>query len=306
MDRTLPHDEPERGHDEVGKPISRPPGLAKRQDALPPAVPEPQPPLVQESVSVRGDRVHSPTRSRPIYAVSPDERQTMVDVGRFRTITTKDLIEWRYAGNGAKTQADLRSLVTQGLLQRKTVWTGRHREKETFWALTSSGKRLLKRDPVLPSGQAIYAGFVKPAELRHDAAIYPMYHREAQLIAKEGGRIKRVVLDFELKKKAYSPLAKAKALPPKEYAARQAQIAGEHGLKVVNGHLVLPDLRIEYETEDGSPERVDLELATASYHGSHAAEKVAAGLKMYAAPDTAERLTAALEEREITAEILHL
>jgi hypothetical protein len=201
---------------------------------------------------------------------------------------------------------ELRSLARQNLVQRKTVWTGRHRDKETFWALTEQGKRLARRNGAIPSRQALYAGFVKPAELRHDAAIYPMYQKEAQRLTKEGARIQRIVLDYELKKKVYSPLAKAKSLPASEYARRQSEIAEEHGLRVINGHIVLPDLRVEYETADGSTEYIDLEVATANYHGSHASEKAAAGFRMYASPDTAERLSRALEEREIIAEIFSL
>ena len=38
--------------------------------------------------------------------------------------------------------------------------------------LTKAGKKLLKSQHIGPSDQAIYNGFVKPTELRHDAAIY--------------------------------------------------------------------------------------------------------------------------------------
>jgi len=51
---------------------------------------------------------------------------------------------------------------------------------------------------------------------------------------------------------------------------------------------------------------LDLEVATENYHGSHAAEKAAAGFRIYASQDTAARLSRALEEREITAVILSL
>lgn len=255
----------------------------------------------------RNSRVRQPLREeRQVYSVSPDERQTMYDIGRFRTINTADLAGLKYLGKEAQMQRDLRHLVAQNLVQTKTAWTGRDRETETYVALTEAGKRLLKREHVGPRSQALYTGFVKPAELRHDAAIYPMFSREAARIDKEGGRIRRVVLDYELKKKVYSPLAKAKALPRDQYRARQAEIAKENGLKVVNGHIVLPDLRIEYEDRHGVAAQLDLEVASESYHGSHAAEKAAAGFRIYASPETAARLSHALEEREITAEILSL
>ena len=52
-----------------------------------------------------------------------------------------------------------------------------------------------------------------------------MYQAEANLIAKRRGSIRRDVLDYELKKKVYSPLAKARALPPIEFAKCQADAA---------------------------------------------------------------------------------
>src|SRR5882724_7196426 len=236
----------------------------------------------------RDNRMRRPARCRrEIYSISPDQRETMYDLGRFRVISSNDLVAFRYPRNEPRMLEDLRSLTAQGLVQRKSAWTGRDGETDTFWTLTKAGKRLLKRQYPVPDGQAIYGGFVKPAELRHDAAIYSVFRREAARIEKEGGRIRRVILDFELKKKAYSPLAKAKALPPAEYTRRQAEIAREHGLKVVNGHIVLPDLRIEYVDRHGVAAQLDLEVASENYHGSHAAEKAAAGFKIYASPDTA-------------------
>jgi hypothetical protein len=255
----------------------------------------------------RGSRRREASRGgRQVYRTSEDERRVLQDVGRFRTISVADLKDLRYAGNDATMRQDVRSLTAQGLLSQQQVWTGRDREKESFLALTQAGKRLARRNPELAKGQVLYAGFCKPAELRHDAAIYRMYEHEARRIVMEGGKVKRVVLDYELKRKAYSPLARARALSDREFARRQAEIARDHGLKVVNGHIALPDLRIEYETRSGAAAQVDLEVASESYHGSHAAEKAAAGFTIYARADTADRLQAALEEREITADILYL
>ena len=156
------------------------------------------------------------------------------------------------------------------------------------------------------SGQALYSGFVKPAEVRHDAAIYRMYQAEKQKIEKTGGRIRRVVLDYELKQKVYSPLAKARHLPPLEYARRQAEVARQNGLTVIEGKIPLPDLRIEYEGPSGDLARVDLELATEHYHGPALQAKAQAGFKMYAADGSASKLSRVLEDREITAAILSL
>lgn len=239
------------------------------------------------------------------YSFNADERAVLTDLGRFRVMATPDIERFRYGGHATRMQQDLRSLLAQGMIQRKTVWLGKPRAKATFYALTKAGKGLLKRERK-GTGQVVYSGFVKPAELGHDAAIYPAFHREAERIAREGGTVRRVVLDFELKKKVYPALARARALSAAEYTQLQAEIAHAHGLKVVNGHIALPDLRIEYTLPSGASAQVDVEVASESYHGSHAAEKAAAGFRIYAAHDTAARLSAALDEREITAEILAL
>ena len=79
--------------------------------------------------------------------------------------------------------------------------------------LTKAGKRVLEQLHRQPSQPAFYAGLVKPQEGAHDASIYRMHQAEATQIAKRRGAIRRVVLDYELKKKVYSPLAKVGALP---------------------------------------------------------------------------------------------
>jgi hypothetical protein len=227
------------------------------------------------------------------------------EIGRFRTLAVDDLVRQKYAGDVDKMRQDLRALNAQGLIQHRTIWAGKRQGKVEFVALTRQGKKLLEGESKT-TGQVYYDRFVKPAEILHDAAIYRMYEAERDRIEKAGGNIRRVVLDYELKQKAYSPLAKAKALPPLDYARRQEEIARENGLKVLQGHITLPDLRIEYETTQGEQAHVDLELATEHYHGSHLASKAQAGFKMYAVEGTAGRLSSVLEEREITAEILSL
>ena len=78
--------------------------------------------------------------------------------------------------------------------------------------------------------------------------IYRLYEKAAQKIESEGGTKLRVVLDYEMKRDLYRDLAKLKSLSPAEQEAKRSEIAQEHGLKVVNGKIPLPDLRIEYET----------------------------------------------------------
>jgi hypothetical protein len=270
-------------------------GPAERQERARDATRAPELSREREPVSIRGR----------IFRVSERERRTMEDIGKFRTIAMEDLVN-RYGGNAGRMRQDVRSLAAQGLVQRRPVWLSPRNEKLTVLVLTRAGKDLLEQAPSRDTSQTLYAGFVKPAEVAHDAAIYRMFQAEARRIEQDGGRVRCVVLDYELKQKVYSPLAKVKGLPALDYARRQIEVAQANHLKVVAGKIPLPDLRIEYETSRGDLARVDLELATHHYHGSHLQTKAEAGFKMYAPAEDSGRLSAVLEEREITAAILSL
>jgi hypothetical protein len=240
------------------------------------------------------------------FQISPREMDALRTIGRFRTVAVTDLVKHAYGGQSRQLRDDLKSLAAQGLLQQRSALTRRGKQTLEVVVLTKTGKSLLER-PGECEGQALYAGFVKRSEVAHDAAIYGMFQAERKRIERAGGRVQRIVLDYELKRLAYTPLAKARpTLPPKEFAKRQAAVAQEYGLSLVESRLVLPDLRIEYVTPDDRLARVDLELATEHYHGSHLAAKAAAGFRFYAADGSAARLSRVLEERQIAASILSL
>jgi hypothetical protein len=153
--------------------------------------------------------------------------------------------------------------------------------------LTKRGRNhLSKQARGSGDAQLFHAGFVKPAEVKHDLGIYRMYHAEAAKIEKQGGTITRVMLDFELKKKLYSELNRSESESQSHRPDRKREIADHHQIGVVDGRFVIPDLRIEYETTDREPAKVDLELATSDYKSSQVRSKHAAGLKIYA-PDSA-------------------
>lgn len=252
-------------------------------------------------------REHALVRMRgSIYRLSPAELETMYDIGRFRTVAIVDLARHRYRGEIPAMQQDLRALRAQGLVQTRTVWNGPRIQNLPVVVLTKLGKEILQRHGSPQAGQALYARFVKPNEVRHDAAIYRMFQAECQKIERAGGRVRRVVLDYELKKKVYAPLAKAKALSPSEYAKRQQDVAQQHGLRVIDGKIPLPDLRLEFETRSGELSRVDLELATKHYHARALAQKAQAGFSFYAADGSGAKLSQVLEERDITVAILSL
>jgi hypothetical protein len=246
-------------------------------------------------------------RLRDREGISSAQRAVLWEAGRFRTVAVSDLEQAQYRGRASLLHQDLKHLIAQSLIERRTITVNGRGKTLTVLALTRRGKSLLKRTArdEGDTAQALYTGFVKPREIVHDAALYRMYLAEAGRIEREAGRVRRVVLDYELKKRAYSPLAKAHDLPPLAYAERQQEIAGENGLQVVDGHIVLPDLRIEYEAQDGEERHIDLELATRNYRSAHIRSKAAAGFKVYADTNSGA-LFAVLDDHDLIAELLRL
>ncbi len=173
---------------------------------------------------------HEPVRSKErTYVLAERDLPTLQEIGKFRAVTQEDLEHFRFEGDRGKAGYDLRRLSEQGLITRRIVTT-RRVEKLGVIALTREGKSFLDRDqrrrgPDSADRQQYYSDVKKPAEIFHDSAIYRMYEAEATRLQSSGGRIRRVILDYELKKKLYRPLARARAISPEEYSRRQEQIA---------------------------------------------------------------------------------
>jgi hypothetical protein len=190
------------------------------------------------------------------------------------------------------------SLVTDRIIeisQKKTL---------RIVTLTKTGHRLLKNTGRVPDNQPIYHGLAKPREVKHDADLYRLYQKEAASIERRGCRPVRVLLDYELKRHLNRDLALLGT--EKDDPVRKTQVAEKHHLRVVNGKIPVPDLRVEYETQELELRHVDLELATRDYRPRAMAEKAAAGFSLYGRSEDASRLRRVLDEREITARVLTL
>jgi hypothetical protein len=243
---------------------------------------------------------------RQVYQWSDLERAVMLEVGRFRTMDEEDVARAFYGGMEGPFRQDLKDLLDQGLIERRSVVVGKNRNVRHVIVLSKKGKRLLGRQGDVERGQSIYAGFVKPAEASHDASVYRMYEAEAKQIQSRGGTIRRVVLDFEFKRKLYAELNKAGDYGEVSYSRRQEDLARLYELPVVDGKISLPDLRIEYDTREGDRAHIDLELATEHYRPGHMRQKTRAGFKLYGVNTTSRGRRAGWEGRELTAEVLAL
>lgn len=237
------------------------------------------------------------------YSLRESEVQALIEIGKFRVVSVDDLARLRYTSDRTRMENDVQSLRRQGLLEQHSI-EGHDGRSKNVLAITREAHNLLTRQNWIPEGQAIYHGLAKPKEVRHDADLYRLYHKVADEIESSGGRVRRVVLDYELKRELYKKLSQID--PHKNPAYERIRVANEYDLHVVNDKIPVPDLRIEYEDECRNLERLDLEIATRDYRARGLAEKAKAGFHLFARQQDHPKLRRVLDTHEITARIFSL
>src|SRR5216683_2621067 len=237
------------------------------------------------------------------YSLRASEVRTLTDIGKFRVVPADDLARFGYQGNRTQMESDARSLTRQGLVEQRTI-EGHSSYSTKVLTLTKDGHRLLGRAQLISHRQATYHGLVKPKEARHDADLYRLYQKVAREIERSGGQVRRVVLDFELKKDLYQALSRMR--PDKDPRYERIFIANQFDLKVVDGKIPIPDLRIEYEDDCRDVRRLDLEIATRDYRPQGLGEKAKAGFHMFARQQDHAKLRRVLDTQEISARIFAL
>ena len=268
----------EKNTDDTGMPdgLSRSGGEARQRT-----------PSEHEFQKTFGENRREPVRVHDrMFHLRLSERATLDALGRFRVIDAGDLGRGVYGKDGELARSDFRALIRQRLITPVSI---RSAEGETrrLLTLTRDGHAVARSRA--GGGQQLYWGFAKPAECAHDSRLYRAYlHEERQLIAK-GDSVKRVVLDYALKRDYFSRLNTKR--DGRDYRQRQWEVGRELHLSIIDGHVVFPDFRIEYEDERGELGRVDVEVATGNYRAQHVAVKAAAGFRVYADGGTAGRLS---------------
>jgi hypothetical protein len=129
---------------------------------------------------------------------------------------------------------------------------------------------------------------MKPRELTHDVKVYRAYERVEERIRDRGGRVRRVVLDYELKRD-YQRFLHERNRDKKDCDGRPAREADEivhwaqeHNLPYEeDGHVHFPDARVEYEDRDGRSRFEDVEIVTPHYRGAHAGAAAKSGFSCY-------------------------
>lgn len=157
-------------------------------------------------------RERRPVRERDrVYEIDGSESRVLATIGAFRVVSESDLHDLRDDSNGAR--RSVRHLEEEGLIRTSPLSS-----EDRAVVLTERGRDLLEAnryerdDDAHEPRQTFYAGLRKPRELTHDTKVYRAYQRAEERLRGQGGRVQRVVLDYELKRdypgRRYRPLSR--------------------------------------------------------------------------------------------------
>ena len=221
------------------------------------------------------------------FELRASEVRILATTGAFRVVPAKDLVDHREKAADART-GDLRRLRESGLVDTMPYVVGR--EKTVLVTLSERGRDLLEshrsRESHEPR-QEFYAGIVKRRELGHDAQLYRAYLDAADRLRARGGTVRRVVLDYELKRdyqRFLGELNRERRRGQRDAESidhEVAEWARRRDLPVVDDQVHFPDVRIEYDRPDGERQVEDVEVMTPHYRGAYAAAKGRTGFTCY-------------------------
>ncbi|MYA80909.1 MAG: hypothetical protein F4X39_10355, partial [Acidobacteriia bacterium] len=238
-------------------------------------------------------------RTRDRIDFEQRKRQALDDVATYRVVSMRDLVEHSFGGNAFAARKGIDALKNEGLLHEHTV---RVKSGKTFRVVFASQKgRRQAWGSRKNDDQRYWCGLAKPSEIRHDAAVYRAARSEIAKLAKAGATVKRIQLDYEMKSRVSKIAEKARSKDGGE-AAFLAKIEAAKQMHLPtdgDGKIHYPDARIEYEDEQGSLGRVDVEVTSGNYRSKGLQAKLSAGFKMYANGNAAkQRIASALGIRE--------
>lgn len=284
MWRDIDSREPERDRPEPGRSMAG--GTTEAQFA--PGSDDPRDVFTRDLELPRGssrERVRVDARE---YRLSGDDVRVLATTGAFRVVPAGDLREPN-PRTRTRPARDLERLRDLGLVETRPYVVGQTRTN--LVTLTSDGRALLEQSRREGAGprQTFYVGISKPRELAHDSRVYSAYTKAAERHVEQGDRIRRVVLEEELKREyqrflqAENRERRGRGEPRDGASDAVARWAAERELPYDDGHVRFPDARLEYEDRDGRRAVEDIEVVTPHYRGAHAAAKVSAGFTRFRA-----------------------
>ena len=207
------------------------------------------------------------------------------EVGLYRCASHRDLVEAHFSGNRFAAAKGLKRLVRSGAMQEHQV-RGPKGGAFTLYTLTKAGADLAKRLAVkrgLDPEQRAWSGMVKPREAAHDADVAKACRKEIEALTARGARLRRILIDAELKGILAKRSETARARQGKEEAdrARRKAAAELHLPCDDHGHVQIPDAQIQYVDEAGNLGRVNVEVGTDHYREASVKAKSAGGFSMH-------------------------
>ena len=209
------------------------------------------------------------------------------EVGLYRCASHRDLVEAHFSGNRFAAAKGLDRLVRSGAMRQHQV-RGPNGGAFTIFTLTKPGAALAQRLAVkrgLDPEQRAWSGMVKPREAAHDADVAKACRKEIEALTARGARLRRILIDAELKGILAKRSETARVRQGKEEAdrARRRAAAELHLPCDEQGHVQIPDAQIQYVDEAGNPGRVNVEVASGHYREGSVKAKSAAGFSMHGA-----------------------
>lgn len=218
------------------------------------------------------------------FRLADDSVEALRVAGTFGTVELSDLTDLFKSARRCK--RSVQELERDGLLRLERFQRGSRRIEAV--TLTSRGRRLLERciDPRErgdEEAQAYMSGRAHAAQVLHDTAVYRAARCEMQRIVAEGGEVRRIRTERQLRRIALRHLDAARRDGEDSREAR-AEAAGQLQLTVAGGKLSFPDVRIEWERpaeRGGESGCVEVEVTTADYRESSLSVKALAGYQIY-------------------------
>ncbi len=211
------------------------------------------------------------------------------DVGAFRAVTLRDLVERQFDGHPFAAGRGLVRAERAGWVERRKARGPKGGEYTVVVATPSGAARAeaLWRKAGR-TGQRAFAGAVRPAELGHDVAVYRAAGLAQARIEAAGGRVVRVRIDAELKGLVAARAERARQATSQPAADAERRRAAEAlGLPLQDGKVLVPDAQIEYVDAAGRTGRCNVEVASEHYRGQAIRAKAQAGFALYASSSRA-------------------
>lgn len=231
----------------------------------------------------------APSGAIPSQRRSRTEREDGVleMLGTYRVVSRRAIVEYAFDGHPFAASRTLASLERRGLVDVSLIPRGRGGYQ--VFSLTGLGRDQIaakrRRRSADRDSQRFWSGFGDVRQLAHDHRVFEAVMQDTDQVRAEGGRIRRVRLEPELRAILSSAGESARAVGGPD-AARAARCAAARrvGLGVSERDVPLPDVLIEIEDARGRVFTRGIEVASNSYTRAQVRAKRVAGFRLYSVP----------------------